>query len=105
MGLTQGVGGSRHRLGPILRMMLRTFVVWVPTTVLIYLFMEPFWQVDMRAGVRTDKFSITAYVNNLFDKQPPVVADLANQWPGTNTVASSYDLIGRRFYAGVRARF
>jgi outer membrane receptor protein involved in Fe transport len=44
-------------------------------------------------------------VNNLFDKQPPVVADLTNQWPGTNTVASTYDLIGRRFYAGARAKF
>jgi outer membrane receptor protein involved in Fe transport len=44
-------------------------------------------------------------VNNLFDKQPPVVTDLANQWPGTNTVASTYDLIGRRLYAGVRAKF
>ena len=44
-------------------------------------------------------------VNNLFDKQPPIITDLTNQWPGTNTVASSYDLIGRRFYAGVRAKF
>lgn len=44
-------------------------------------------------------------VNNLFDKQPPIVTDLTNQWPGTNTVASTYDLIGRRFYAGVRAKF
>ncbi|HEX8030334.1 MAG TPA: TonB-dependent receptor [Vicinamibacterales bacterium] len=44
-------------------------------------------------------------VNNLFDKQPPIVADLTNQWPGTNTVASTYDLLGRRLYAGVRAKF
>lgn len=44
-------------------------------------------------------------VINLLDKQPPVVSDLANQWPGTNTVASTYDLLGRRFYAGVRAKF
>jgi outer membrane receptor protein involved in Fe transport len=44
-------------------------------------------------------------VNNLFDKQPPIVTDLANQWPGTNTVASTYDLVGRRFYAGARAKF
>jgi len=44
-------------------------------------------------------------VNNLFDKQPPVVSDLTNQWPGTNTVASTYDLLGRRFYAGVTAKF
>lgn len=50
-------------------------------------------------------FELYAGVNNLFDKQPPVVSDLTNQWPGTNTVASTYDLVGRRFYAGARARF
>jgi iron complex outermembrane receptor protein len=50
-------------------------------------------------------FDFYVGVNNLFDKQPPVVRDLANQWPGTNTVATSYDLLGRRFYAGVRAKF
>ena len=44
-------------------------------------------------------------VNNLFDKQPPVVTDLANQWPGSNTVASTYDILGRRYYAGIRAKF
>jgi len=44
-------------------------------------------------------------VINLFDKQPPVVTDLTNQWPGTNTVASTYDLLGRRLYVGVRAKF
>lgn len=44
-------------------------------------------------------------VNNLLDKQPPIVSDLANQWPGSNTVASTYDLLGRRFYAGARAKF
>jgi len=51
------------------------------------------------------KYEFYLGVNNLFDKQPTLVTDLANQWPGTNTVASSYDLLGRRFYAGVRARF
>ena len=32
-----------------------------------YLYMEPYWIVDMRAGFKTGKFTITAYVNNLFD--------------------------------------
>ena len=50
-------------------------------------------------------FEFYAGVNNLFNKQPPVVSDLTNQWPGSNTVASTYDLLGRRYYAGVRARF
>jgi len=51
------------------------------------------------------KYEFYFGVNNLLDKQPPLVTDLVNQWPGTNTVASTYDLLGRRFYAGVRATF
>ena len=50
-------------------------------------------------------FQFYVGVNNLFDKQPPVITDLTNQWPGTNTVASTYDLLGRRYYAGVTAKF
>ena len=32
-----------------------------------YLYMEPYWIADLRAGVKTGKFTITGYVNNLFD--------------------------------------
>jgi outer membrane receptor protein involved in Fe transport len=39
-------------------------------------------------------------VNNLLDKQPPFIVGGSNQWPGTNTVADTYDLLGRVFYAG-----
>jgi outer membrane receptor protein involved in Fe transport len=31
------------------------------------LVMEPYWLVDMRIGLKTKRFTITAYVNNLFD--------------------------------------
>ena len=61
-------------------------------------------QAKMTVGEEKN-FELYVGVNNLFDKQPPIVSDLANQWPGTNTVASTYDLIGRRFYAGARAKF
>jgi outer membrane receptor protein involved in Fe transport len=44
-------------------------------------------------------------VNNLFDKQPPFIAAGPSQWPGTNTVASTYDLYGRMLYAGIRTKF
>ena len=32
-----------------------------------YLYMEPYWLMDLRAGVKTKRFTITAYVNNLFN--------------------------------------
>ena len=43
--------------------------------------------------------------NNLFDRQPPFVAGGDSQWPGTNTVADSYDLLGRMIYVGATANF
>ena len=43
-------------------------------------------------------------VNNLFDKQPPIIPGTV---PGVNipTVISLYDTVGRAFTVGVRARF
>ncbi|WP_353229413.1 TonB-dependent receptor [Novosphingobium sp.] len=43
--------------------------------------------------------------NNVFDKQPPLITSGNSQWPGTNTVADTYDLFGRMLYAGVTAKF
>jgi outer membrane receptor protein involved in Fe transport len=45
--------------------------------------------VDVRAGV-----------DNLLDNDPPVVRGI----PG-NTDAQNYDVLGRRYYLGVTARF
>ena len=44
-------------------------------------------------------------VNNLFDKDPPFIKSGNSQWPGTNTVADTYDTLGQMFYAGVTAKF
>ena len=44
-------------------------------------------------------------MNNLLDKQPPLIVGGNSQWPGTNTVADTYDLLGRMFYVGVTAKF
>ncbi|MDQ3479151.1 MAG: TonB-dependent receptor [Pseudomonadota bacterium] len=53
-----------------------------------------------------NKFEIYAGVNNLFDNDaPPIISGLPGNSTGTETAAGSYDPIGRRFYAGVRARF
>jgi outer membrane receptor protein involved in Fe transport len=45
-------------------------------------------------------------VNNLFDKKPPTFDDTNPvSWPGTQTVADTYDLYGRMIYAGATFKF
>ena len=52
------------------------------------------------------KFGFYIGVNNLFDKKPPVFNDTnLVTWPGTQTVASTYDTLGRMLYAGVDINF
>ena len=57
------------------------------------------WQIN-------DLLSLRAGVDNLLDKQPVVVG--ANP-PATNNAASTladyYDILGRRFYLGVKLKF
>jgi outer membrane receptor protein involved in Fe transport len=52
------------------------------------------------------KYDFYMGVNNIFDKTPPKFGD-TNQvtWPGTQTVADTYDLYGRMLYVGFNARF
>ncbi|MGA0606919.1 TonB-dependent receptor plug domain-containing protein [Phenylobacterium sp. VNQ135] len=52
------------------------------------------WDVDERVTVR-------AGVNNLFDKNPPLFTSYSN----SNTDPSTYDVLGRRWFIGVRAKF
>lgn len=50
----------------------------------------------------SDEFSISAGVNNLLDKQPPVIGsnqEQANTYPGT------YDVLGRDFFVSTNFRF
>jgi outer membrane receptor protein involved in Fe transport len=51
------------------------------------------------------RFEFYTGVDNMFDKQPPFIIGGNSQWPGTNTVADTYDLLGRMFYAGVTVKF
>lgn len=45
-------------------------------------------------------------VNNLFDKKPPLFEDTnVVTWPGTQTVADTYDVYGRMLYAGATIKF
>lgn len=50
----------------------------------------------------TDQFTLTAGVNNLFDKQPQLIGD--NQEQG-NTYPSVYDPLGRDYFVAVRFAF
>jgi iron complex outermembrane receptor protein len=52
------------------------------------------------------RFEFYTGVNNLTDKQPPVFGDTNPvTWPGTQTVADTYDLYGRLLYAGFDVKF
>jgi len=57
--------------------------------------------VDASLQIRpTDNAIIFVGVENLFDKKPPIVA-----FTDGNTFKEFYDIIGRRFFAGVKAEF
>ena len=43
---------------------------------------------------------------NLFDEDPPpIISGLPGNDTGTETEAGTYDAVGQRFYAGIRAKF
>lgn len=49
-----------------------------------------------------ERFTINAGVNNVFDKQPPILGSQAEQ---ANTLPSFFDVLGRDFFVGVNMRF
>ncbi len=63
--------------------------------------------VQARIGIGEGRrFELYFGVNNLFDKKPPIFADTNPvTWPGTQTVADTYDTYGRLLYAGVDVKF
>lgn len=61
-------------------------------------------QVKVTVG-ETSKIDLYAGCNNLFDKDPPFIVSGNSQWPGTNTVATTYDLLGRMVYIGAKVNF
>ena len=64
----------------------------------------PAWNyIDLAASFDIDeRMTINAGVNNLFDKQPPVLGSAAEQ---ANTLPSFFDVLGRDFFVGVNFRF
>lgn len=58
---------------------------------------------DLSVGFDIDeRMTVNAGVNNLFDKQPPVLGSRAEQ---ANTLPSFFDVLGRDFFMGVNFRF
>jgi iron complex outermembrane recepter protein len=55
----------------------------------------------------SDNFSMTATVQNMLDKQPPIVGSTAGttSFNSGNTYPSTYDALGRRFAIGARVKF
>ena len=57
---------------------------------------------DLSAAWAIDEtFELSAGVRNLFDKEPPMYENYIDQ----NTDPSTYDMVGRFYFAGVRAKF
>ncbi|WP_120717464.1 TonB-dependent receptor domain-containing protein [Tsuneonella amylolytica] len=55
----------------------------------------------------SDEFTFTFAVQNLLDKQPPIVGNTAGAttYNSGNTYPSTYDALGRRYAVGARIRF
>lgn len=65
---------------------------------------SPQWYIDAASTVAiTDELELFGGINNLFDNKPPILGTaLAGD---ANTDPSLWDVIGRRFFIGARARF
>jgi outer membrane receptor protein involved in Fe transport len=66
-------------------------------------FIEAFNYIDIALSADiTEQVQLTAGVNNLFNKQPPILGAAAEQ---ANTLPSFFDVLGRDFFVGVNFRF
>lgn len=63
--------------------------------------MRAYWDMVFNVSA-SDTVDFTFGIDNVLDKQPPILADAA---PDANTDASLYDVFGRSFFISARARF
>ena len=65
---------------------------------------ENYWYIDASTAVRVgERVELFGGMNNIFDKQPPV---LGNALGGeANTSLGLWDVVGRRFFLGARLRY
>ena len=65
-----------------------------------------YWYTDMQVRFSQQRYSLYVGLNNLFDKQPPVIAQgYEGNIFGYNTDPRTYDTIGRYYYAGLTVKF
>jgi iron complex outermembrane receptor protein len=61
---------------------------------------------NVRVGYEFAKDSeVFAGVTNLFDKQPPFFASGTSGTQALDTIPAYYDIFGRSYFVGVRAKF
>jgi outer membrane receptor protein involved in Fe transport len=60
---------------------------------------------DASIGFERNRYSVRAGVNNVFDKQPPLLTQISQYGnTGTNIAAEAYDAIGRAWYLSFNYR-
>ena len=75
-----------------------------PTATNVVKKVDPTWYVDCSFAVNvTKQVSLFGGVNNLLDKQPPILG--TTLVGDANTDVSLFDTLGRRYFMGARLRF
>jgi len=65
---------------------------------------SPEWYLDAAGTVAiTKELELFGGINNLFDNKPPILGTALSG--DANTDPSLWDVVGRRFFIGARARF
>jgi len=78
-----------------------------PATIEDHLSARNYFDVNVQYAI-TKKISLSAGINNLFDKDPPIVSTNVTAAAGSangNTYPQVYDSLGRYFYVNLTARF
>ena len=62
---------------------------------------------NLSAGYNWDKYSLRFGIDNLFDKQPPIIGNdpLSGDTNSDSTNPGYYDILGRRWFMGLKMTF
>ena len=75
-----------------------------PTATNVVKSVDPVWYLDTSFSIdATETFSFFGGVNNLLDRQPPILG--TTLVGDANTDVSLYDTLGRRYFIGARMKF
>ena len=68
-------------------------------------FVDPVWYHDVSLSYSHDRYSITFGVNNIGDRDPPIVNSSLDNQRNSAVTSSGYDLFGRTFFINGAVRF